>query len=410
MKTVDFLRENARWLAAGMLLTWSSAFGQTYFIALSAGHLRETFGLSHGGWGLIYTIGTLCSAAVLLNVGHLADSLRIRTLAAFVIAGFAAMCLAMATVWHWLVLIPIIFGLRLCGQGMMSHLALTAMGRWFRAQRGRAISMASLGFAIAEAMWPVLFVLAAGWIGWRQCWVAAAAILAFVVAPLTMALLRQERTPQSMAVAEDTAGLGGRHWQRRDVLGHWLIWALLPGVLAPPFMVTALFFHQIQLAAVKGWPLAAYVALYPFYSLLTVTTNLACGAAIDRFGSSRILPIYLLPMALGFTLFALSDDFAMAPFALALVGASQGCAQTLLGALWPEYYGTRYLGAVRAMIVSTLVMSTAIGPGLTGWLIDLGIGLEQQCLWMAVYLIVASLFFLFVGKAAERLRGNSAKV
>lgn len=98
MKTVDFLRENARWLAAGVLLTWSSAFGQTYFIALSAGHLRETFGLSHGGWGLLYTIGTLCSAAVLINVGHLADSLRIRTLAGFVIAGFAAMCLAMAAV------------------------------------------------------------------------------------------------------------------------------------------------------------------------------------------------------------------------------------------------------------------------------------------------------------------------
>ena len=51
MSTLRFVRDNARWLAAGILLTWSSSFGQTYFISLSAGHIRDTFGLSHGEWG-----------------------------------------------------------------------------------------------------------------------------------------------------------------------------------------------------------------------------------------------------------------------------------------------------------------------------------------------------------------------
>ena len=53
-----FLRDNSRWLAAGMLLTFLSSFGQTFFISIFAGDIRDTFGLSHGAWGGIYALGT----------------------------------------------------------------------------------------------------------------------------------------------------------------------------------------------------------------------------------------------------------------------------------------------------------------------------------------------------------------
>lgn len=407
MTIFQFVRANARWLGAGVLLTWSSSFGQTYFIALSAGHLRDAFGLSQTGWGLIYTCGTLLSAVMLIQAGPLADRLRIRTLAVFVLAGFSIMCVAMAAVSHWLLLIPIIFGLRFSGQGMMSHLALTAMGRWYRAERGRALAVASLGFAIAESMWPLVFVALATQIGWRQGWLVAALLLVGLVLPLTMVLLEQERTPQSFIAQHDAPGLAGRHWTRREALSHWLMWALLPGILAPPFIVTAVFFHQVHLAEIKGWPLASYVAIYPCYSAMTIIFNLATGILIDRIGSVRLLPVYLLPLAAGLALIGGIENFWLAPVALALIGASQGCSQSMIGALWPEYYGTRHLGAIRAMAVSAMVISTAVGPGLTAWLIDLGIGFETQCVWMAAYLVGASLLFLFVSQAAERMRTSA---
>jgi MFS family permease len=404
MTTITFVRANARWLAAGVLLTWSSSFGQTYFIALSSAHLRDTFGFSHTGWGTVYTCGTLASAMVLIQAGPLADRLRIRTLAVFVLFGFSLMCLAMAAVPHWLALVPIIFGLRFCGQGMMSHLALTAMARWYRAERGRALAVASLGFAIAESMWPIVFVAIASSIGWRQGWIVAALLLVGLVLPLTLVLLQQERTPQSYVIQHNAPGLAGRHWTRGEALSHWLLWALLPGILAPPFVVTAVFFHQVYLAELKAWPLASYVALYPCYSAMTIACNLGAGVLVDRIGSVRLLPIYLLPLAAGLALLGSATNFWIAPVALILIGASQGCSQSMIGALWPEYYGTRHLGAIRAMAVSAMVISTAVGPGLTAWLIDYGVGFETQCLWMSAYLVGASLLFLFVSQAAERMR------
>ena len=65
MTILAFLRDNARWLSAGMLLTFLSSFGQTFFISIFAGEIREVFQISHGQWGGIYAIGTTASAIVM---------------------------------------------------------------------------------------------------------------------------------------------------------------------------------------------------------------------------------------------------------------------------------------------------------------------------------------------------------
>lgn len=60
-----------------------------------------------------------------------------------------------------------VFVLRFCGQGMFSHIAMTAMGRWFVARRGRAVSIAALGHPAGEVVLPILAVLLIALIGWR---------------------------------------------------------------------------------------------------------------------------------------------------------------------------------------------------------------------------------------------------
>jgi MFS family permease len=404
MKFLTFIRDNARWLGAGVLMSLSSSFGQTYFIALSAAHIQATFGLTHGGWGTIYTVGTLMSAITLAQVGRLADRFKVRSLALVTIAAFALFCLAMAAVSHWIMLIFVIFGLRLCGQGMMSHLALTAMGRWFRNNRGRAVAIASFGFSIGEGLLPLAFVVLTGVLGWRTGWMLAAATLVVFVAPLLAFLLRAERSPRSMSEAHHSAGLAGRHWTRREAMRHWLFWAMTPGLLAPSFMTTSLFFHQVHLVEIKGWPLAAYVATYPLYSAMVVAANFTSGTVADRFGAARLLPVYLLPMGAGLVLMGLAEAFWFGPLALLLCGMTQGASQAMIGSIWPEYFGTRHLGAIRAFAVAAMVFSTAAGPGITGLLIDAGVSFETQCYWMGGYVVAVSLIFIGVSQAAHRER------
>ena len=96
MSTLSFLRDNARWLSAGALLTFLSSFGQTFFISIFAGEIREGFQLSHGQWGGIYTMGTTVSAIVMVWAGGLTDQFRVRSLGAVILGMLMLACLAMA--------------------------------------------------------------------------------------------------------------------------------------------------------------------------------------------------------------------------------------------------------------------------------------------------------------------------
>ena len=51
---ITFLRDNARWISGGFLLTFFSSFGQTFFIGLSGEELRAKFDLSDGEFGGVY--------------------------------------------------------------------------------------------------------------------------------------------------------------------------------------------------------------------------------------------------------------------------------------------------------------------------------------------------------------------
>lgn len=81
---------------------------------------------------------------------------------------------------------------------------------------------------------------------------------------------------------------------------------------------------------------------------------------------------------------------------------SNGFTFTLLGALWPEVYGLANLGGIRAITVSSMVLSTATGPGITGALIDLGITLPTQMAWLAVWCIAGSFVLAFAAQQIQR--------
>lgn len=396
-----FLLENRRWLAAGFLLMFASSFGQTFFVALSGPAIRAEFGLGHGGWGALYAGGTLASAALLAGLGGLADRYRARSLALWVMGGYACVCLAMAALPHWLLIGPVIFGLRFCGQGMMSQIAVTALARWFHARRARAVAVAGLGFSAGAATLPLAALAVQQALGWRAVWVMAAALIA-LIALAQRWLLKGERTPASMARDTSQPGFDGRCWSRAQALRHWSFWALTLGLLAHPVMATALFFQLPALAQEQGWPPALLAAVLPLAAATTLLANLLLSGLSDRFGARRVIGFYLLPLALGLSAPALIGGDASGGLAFVGLGVTDGVAIGLLGALWPEIYGTRHVGAIRGLAVSSMVFGTALAPAVTGALLDAGVALSTQFLAMAALLLVVSALLGLVGRALSR--------
>lgn len=391
MKLSDtFLVRNASWLSAGALLTFLSSFGQTFFIAIFAGEIRESFNLSHGAWGSIYSLGTAVSAVVMVWAGSLTDQFRVRLLGPLTLIALAGACLAaafMQTVW---VLPLVIFALRFTGQGMASHIAVVAMARWFVATRGKALSVATLGFSAGEAVLPLVFVALLAVFDWRSLWVGAA-FLVILGIPVLVRLLRQERTPREIAKENPAPGMNARHWTRRNTLQHPLFWFLAPALLGPSAFNTAFFFHQVHFAEIKGWQHIELVAFFTFYTLISIAAMVVSGWALDRWGTGRMMPYFQLPMVLSFLLFSWAIEPSLAVFGFFFLALTTGFNSTLPNAFWAEFYGTQHIGSIKAMATAIMVLGSAIGPGVTGLLIDLGVGLEAQFVGISAYFLFASL-------------------
>jgi MFS family permease len=400
MTALAFLRNNAPFLATGALLSFLSSFGQTFFISIFGGEIREGFGLTNGEWGLIYMVGTGLSALAMIFAGGLADRFRVRVLGVAVVALLGLSCLAMA-LNPWVAALPlVIFALRFAGQGMTSHVAVVAMVRWFVAARGRALAVATMGFMAAEAMMPLTFVWLKQHVEWHLLWVGAA-LFCFACLPILHRLLRLERTPQS--TAENTAALGmnARHWTRAEALRHPLFWSLTPALMFFPAFGTAFWFHQVHFAQIKGWDHLALVAVFPLGTLSFGLFTVIYGWAIDRFGAARLLPVYLLPLVLGFSLNAYAPSIGWTAAGVILMGMAGGGQSTILNAVWAEFYGTRHLGAIKAAVASVMVLGSALGPGLSGWLIDVGVGFEAQLLGYAASFVFAILVMLIPLRSAR---------
>ncbi|HZW59515.1 MAG TPA: MFS transporter [Woeseiaceae bacterium] len=405
MKIPTDLRAEIRWLSSGFLLMLYSGFGQTYYIAVFAGQLKSELTLTDGEFGGLYTIGTLASAALLTWAGRLADTISIRWLGAGVIAGLAVTSAAMALATTPLMLAAVLFGLRFFGQGMCTHTAMTAMGRWFNRKRGRAVSIAGLGLPASEAVLPALAVAASALVGWRQTWLASSALLLVAALPAFVVLLEHERHPTRgpMAAAASDPASARHHWTRSEVLRDARFYGLLPGLLAPPFIVTAIFFNQVTLVDLKQWDLAWFAATFPLLAGVHVIAALAAGWLVDRFGARRLLPVYLLPLGLASLLLAAAASPYLLPVAMVLIGFTLGGAAATSGALWAELYGTEHLGAIRSVTTAIVVLSTAVAPGLVGVLLDRGVELDLQLGAMAAYCLAAAIWLMCLAPQLDRL-------
>ena len=98
MNYFRFIRQQYPILSFALILTFAGSFGQTFFISLYGGAIRETFALTNTTYGLYYSCATLLSSLVLVKAGALIDRYPMRNLAYVTCGMLMVAALAMAAV------------------------------------------------------------------------------------------------------------------------------------------------------------------------------------------------------------------------------------------------------------------------------------------------------------------------
>jgi MFS family permease len=348
------------------------------------------FDLSNAGFGGLYSAATLASALAMVINGRSIDDWPLRRYTLFVLGGLTLGCVAMGLAAHVAVLFLALFMLRHFGQGLSSHTAMTSAGRAFDKNRGQAVSLVQLGYAGFESFFPIMAVTAIALIGWQQSWFLYAALLLVVAIPLQMVLVGYE--PRCAILTDEDGSEPGA--DRATMLRDKRFYMVLPLYLAPPFFLTGLFFHQVQMAAARGWAIETLAAAFTLYAFIKVASSLATGPLVDRFTALRLLPFSVVPLVAAFWLLTLTDNLfgAATPFIyMGLIGLNLGMVGPISGGLWPELFGTAHLGAIRSLTAPIVIAATAVAPVLFGLAVDMNISFSAIGLSGIIFLIGSAL-------------------
>jgi MFS family permease len=322
----------------------------------------------------------------MLSVGHFVDhkpiqkitSLTVAVLAvSSVLLGFSHLSIS--------ILIIALIGLRLTGQGLMSHISLTVMSRHYDLDRGKALSIASLGYAIGEAVFPIFISTLILWYDYEIAALASAAFLFLYLFRLYFSDLTHFDKDLELSTKPSARSLIKEY---KNLLKTKAFFILMPVSFALSFTITAVFFYQYVVVEDKGWSVSLYASFFTVYALTRVLFSIYGGVLVDKYSGKKMFRYYMIPFTLGLLPFAFFDSIFGALAFLILSGISVGMAGTVKSAVLAEVYGTKKLGTIRSVFTMFMVLSTALGPLVFGTLMDMGIPFGSILYVTAIILVI----------------------
>jgi sugar phosphate permease len=392
-----------------------SSPGQTYFIALFGGEIRQDLDISHGEFGAIYSIATLCSAITLLWSGSLVDRLPLRKFAVIVAVLLAIACVFMSFSQNFVMLFIAVYLLRHLGQALMSMTSTTAMMRYLSYSKGKANSLSNMGYSVAESLVPTLIITLLILIDWRTAWQLVGVFIILVVPSVLLKLTDQQPArhlkylaDQTLETQDDVGANSAsekstrntqRQWTRAQVIRDPIFYLLVPALVSQSLLYTGFMFHQVHLVESKGWSLLIWGSMYFLFSLTTIVSSLLIGALVDKIGAVRLVPFIPLPMALGLITLSSSNVTAVAGIFMLLMGISTGAQAAIAAPFYAERYGSKHFASIKSLASFVMIITTATSPVVLGWFIDQGVSMETLAFYGAMYaLLVAG-----IGYSASRL-------
>lgn len=382
-------------LIYGFLIVFFASYGQTFFISLFNIEIRNFYNLSDGEFGFVYAISTLLSSFFLISFAKLIDRIDLRIYSLVVTLGLFIACLGMAfLINNIFFLFIIIFMLRFFGQGAMSHAGETTMARYFGENRGKALSVATLGGMTGVMFLPYISLNLIKDLNFSQFWLYASLSIIFFIPFLFFALSGQKVRHINFQKTLNDDSLN-KKLRTRDIIKDRKFYIYLPLSIAAPFISTGLMFHQIYIFNQKGWSLEMLGNGYIFLGFFSVIGLIFGGPIVDRLDTKRTAITVLIPLLFAVIILLFFDSVFFLIIYMCLYGLNMGISTPFIGSLWAEIYGVKSLGTVKALLHAGAVFASALSPLVFGYFIDWGLGIYTIGIVSILIIIVSTLLPIY---------------
>ena len=383
-----FFITNFKEVSFGGLLTFLSSFGQTFLISLYVPEIINAYHFTEGTFGAIYAGCTVVASFIMLTVGHHVDHVSVKKVTGLTILGLAISNLTLGFSNHILLLIISIIGLRLTGQGLLSHISLTIISKYYDKDRGKALSISALGYSVGEALFPIMISALILWYNWRTAAIVSGIFLVLYLIKLKFTNL-DHFNKQLIQSKKASAWQVLKNYKNLVFEKKFLI--IMPASFSMILTVTALFFYQYVFVENKGWSPTLYATFFTGYAAARFIFSIIGGIWVDKYTAKTMFKSFLIPMTIGLLIFAFSESIIGAFVFLLLTGITFGISSPVRTAVLAEIYGTENLGAIRSLFSMFTVISSALGPLIVGYLMDINIDFKYIILLLFALVLLTVL-------------------
>lgn len=377
-------------LVAGSLGILFSIPGQTMGVSVYTDHLIANLNLTRVQISTAYMIGTLASALLMTKAGLLYDEFgaRITAAAAALLLGLCLMFLSKSVeitafisgltglsseITAFIIMIVGFFGIRFCGQGVLTLVSRGMIMRWFEVHRGFAAALmgifTSFGFSYAPIVLQSLIDLS----GWQKSWFTIGVVLIIFILPFVLIVFRDSPEDCDMVIEQGVKINSGSKGKKSTIQKNYTLkearkdpqlWFYLSLLFYWAMYNTAFTFHVTSIFATMGKNSTQAVAIFLPISILSVAGRFI-GSWLSDIIKMRNL-FYSLIITTLIAAFSITLNYSTFSMVLLIIGMglSGGIFGVLTTVTWPKLYGREHLGAISGLAMSFMVAGSAVGPWL----------------------------------------------
>ena len=402
---------NKKVIVFGFIFTFFSSFGQSFFLGLFNPSIRNELSITHGQFGTIYAIATICSSLLLVWFGKKIDEFSLFHYSLIVVTLLIFSSYFFSHISNLYFFAIGIFLMRFSGQGLMSHTSTTTISRYFNKRRGKALSAVWFGLSSAEFILPILIIFLLSFLSWRLIWQYISITMLFILPILIFTTIKKLslESRESLQDEKDQDEFRKiKNWKRSEVIKDFKFYIISLNMLAMPWIATGVFVYQSFISDSKLWDAYIIPKSFMIYSIASIITLVFSGFLVDKFTSRKLIFYINIPLLCGLLILYSFDQPFISFIFFGLVGVSNGLANVLGSSTWAEIYGVRHIGGIKALTTALMVFSTAFGTAIFGYFIDTGMTIEDISLISGIYIIFVTLVMFTIRKKINPLKLEKA--
>lgn len=409
------------WIIVGTcFLCWliADAFG-FYTFGLFMKPIGEEFGWSTVMIAGVFTARSLVSGMLGPVIGHIADrgngARWLMSGGVLAAAGSAFLVSRMETPQQFYLYYGVFGALGMVGfGGLVSH---TVIAKWFVRMRGRAMGIASMGVSVSGLIFIPLNHYLISHFGWRQALVVCSIIilgLAFIPTilfirrrPEDLGLLPDGRNPDrnshedsTLLNADETDPLEDS-WTLREALHTKALWLMLIAFNATGLAFSGVMIHYYPYMQARGIQPDMAVASMTTYAFFCAVVKIPWGLLAEKFSVRHCIMCVYLGCAFGLAVLIYSQSTAFIFVYAAVYGISIGGIMVVREVLFADYFGRKFIGTIRGVVMPLNLIAMAGGPIFAAWLHD-RTGSYQLPYYILLGAFIIGVIFMYLAKQPTR--------